>query len=519
MHILRNPVPWDRKTCAVGAENGIRRVFRIAQRVIAQLRNDLLRIVAGSVALRKTAQPPLPARIGRKLGCIALHFRHRHAAAELHPAGRFLRRAEGAGHGADVVDCAAELFGRHCQGKTVIRLQQNAPGLHQPLPDGAVGRLTEIAALGVLEMSAAGGQRQLHIRNRRAGQNTGMCFFLQVCQNQPLPVAVEDILAARAAENQPAASGQRLQKKMHLRIMAQRLKVPDAFHGGGNGLAVGNAAGIDRDLPAEAFRDQAFHDLKLNLSHELKLKLPELLVPCNVKLRLLLFQLAQLGQRRAHVALRRQIQTVSHDGIQKRTDPLRLCAEHIARTQRTQSGNRADLARRNLIHGLKTSAGILPELDDLLLHGLAAARRVGNRCADAQTAAGDLEPCQTAGLLVTGDLINTGGKRLRIDRRHGKAPQCLQKLPDARQVERRAKKAGEECLPPHQICDGCVAESSLFQIERQCPLVAQCDGFKILRLQTAFAQTLRRLRQKSGAIRTGQIHFIKEKKGRNLIPA
>ena len=88
----------------------------------------------------------------------------------------------------------------------VIGLQQYALCLHQPLPDSPVGCLTEIAALCVLEMRSSCGKRDFHIRNRRACQNSEMLFLLKVGEDQPLPVEIQLIRTAAAAELQPAAA-------------------------------------------------------------------------------------------------------------------------------------------------------------------------------------------------------------------------------------------------------------------------------------------------------------------------
>ena len=50
MHMLLHIVPADGIACAVRAENGIRRVGRVAFRVIPDFGNDTLRIAAWLIA-------------------------------------------------------------------------------------------------------------------------------------------------------------------------------------------------------------------------------------------------------------------------------------------------------------------------------------------------------------------------------------------------------------------------------------------------------------------------------------
>ena len=59
---------------------------------------------------------------------------------------------------------------------------------HQALPDGAVGRLPEVAALGVLEVGAARNEGDFHISQGCPDEHTQMLLFLKMRQHQPLPV-------------------------------------------------------------------------------------------------------------------------------------------------------------------------------------------------------------------------------------------------------------------------------------------------------------------------------------------
>ena len=58
---------------------------------------------------------------------------------------------------------------RHRQLKAHVRLKQHAFRLHQAVSDRAIGRLAEIAALGMLEVRAARNELDEDIRHRVAG--------------------------------------------------------------------------------------------------------------------------------------------------------------------------------------------------------------------------------------------------------------------------------------------------------------------------------------------------------------
>ena len=77
-----------------------------------------------------------------------------------------LRRFDGAAHVLEVGHRAADALGGHLETEVVIRLEQHIFRLHQALTHGTVRRLTEIAALGVLQMRAARDKCELHIRHR-----------------------------------------------------------------------------------------------------------------------------------------------------------------------------------------------------------------------------------------------------------------------------------------------------------------------------------------------------------------
>ena len=159
------------------------------------------------------------------------------------------------------------------QGKGADRLQQQALCLHQPLTHGTPCGLTEISALRVLQMGAASRQRNFHIGYGRTCKHAQMLLFLQMGQNQPLPVACQHVLPAGGFKHQPAAPGQGLQDQMHFGIVAQRLKVPHALYRVFYGLPVQNVPLVHVHGHAEALLHQTFQDLRLHRAHELHMNL------------------------------------------------------------------------------------------------------------------------------------------------------------------------------------------------------------------------------------------------------
>ena len=148
-------------------------------------------------------------------------------------------------HGVHVGNRPPRLFRRNLQRVFVIRFQKHTLRLHQPLPDCPVGCLPEVAPFGVLEVRPAGGKRNLHIGDGRAGQHPEMLFFLQMGKDQPLPVEIQFVCAAAAVKLHSAAPFSRFQQQMDLRVMPQRFKMADAFHCVRNGLTIEYPAGAE----------------------------------------------------------------------------------------------------------------------------------------------------------------------------------------------------------------------------------------------------------------------------------
>ena len=137
----------------------------------------------------------------------------------------------------------------------------------------------------------SGNQQYPQIREFGTGQHTHMTFFLQMRQDQPLPVTVQHVLAAQRGKLQSTAPLPGLQQQMYLRIMTQGFKMPDAFHRLRQSFLVYNASSIEFHFQTEALPQDIFEDFHLHLSHELHMDFLKLLHPHYVKLWVFLLKL------------------------------------------------------------------------------------------------------------------------------------------------------------------------------------------------------------------------------------
>ena len=244
VHVAAHLFPGHHEPGPMGAEDRIRRVVEVVFRLVANGRQHLVGVVAGAVAIQRQTQVPPAPRVAHHIHRVAAHRGGWGCAGQ---GGRLairsrLGRVEAAAHLLDVVHRTAYILGRKFQPEGVPRLQQlrfvDLRGHHQALPHGAVGRLPEVAALGVLEVGAARDEGDLHIGQRGTGQHTKVLFFFEMGQHQTLPVLVQHLFAAVGRKLHPAAAGQRFQLEVDFGIVAERLIVAHALDGLGDRLLI-----------------------------------------------------------------------------------------------------------------------------------------------------------------------------------------------------------------------------------------------------------------------------------------
>ena len=82
VHIIAHAIPRDDRARTMGAKHAVRRVVEVARGVVAERRDDLLRVVAGIIARNAARDAPAPAGVGCDLGGVIPHRGHRRAASE-----------------------------------------------------------------------------------------------------------------------------------------------------------------------------------------------------------------------------------------------------------------------------------------------------------------------------------------------------------------------------------------------------------------------------------------------------
>ena len=137
-----------------------------------------------------------------------------------------------------------------------------------------------------------------------------MLLFGKVTEDEVLPAAVETVVTAAAFKAQSHAAFCRLKGKMHLRVVAQRLEMPNALDGLFYRFPVHYAAGIYANVHVKALFYERGEHLGLHLTHELNVYLAQLLVPAYAKLRILVLEQAQLLERRLRVCGLGQVHAV-----------------------------------------------------------------------------------------------------------------------------------------------------------------------------------------------------------------
>jgi hypothetical protein len=123
----------------------------------------------------------------------------------------------------------------------------------------------------MLQMSLSRRKSDLHIRKAAAGEHPFVFPFSQMGQYKPLPVPVQYILAAGTGILHPTARLSRFQQEVHFRIMAQRLKVPHAFHRIFYRLFVYNISGAERDLHSKPLLNPPLQYFRLHFPHQFQL--------------------------------------------------------------------------------------------------------------------------------------------------------------------------------------------------------------------------------------------------------
>ena len=269
-------------TRSVRTEYGTAGIIRIRVAVVANGGDYLVVIVTRRVTLERALQPSLSARILNHLTLIVAHGGYRCRTGDNGAVLCGFGRIEVAVHTLNIGHRSSDALNGHLERELKYRLEDNALCRAQTITDCAVGCLTEISALGMLGVSLARCKNDLHIGYRRTRENTKMGFLGQMCKDKTLPVFVEAVLAALAANCNSAVAFCRLHDEVNLGVMAQRLKMSYSLNRVGDSFLINYISFIEIYLKTESVIYYSFEDLELNLTHQTELDFTELLVPDDV---------------------------------------------------------------------------------------------------------------------------------------------------------------------------------------------------------------------------------------------
>ena len=184
--------------------------------------------------------------------------------------------------------------------------------------------------------------------------------------HQPLPVAVQHILTAVTAYDKTAAPLAWFQQQMHLRIMAQRLKMPHTLHRITDGFFIDDISLVKLHLGLKPPGNEAFENLDLHLAHHLGMDLFQAAVPDDMQLWFFLFQHPQILQQPMDITALRRQHPVGKHRFQHRLHIIPLASQSLSGPGEGQSGHRADRSRQRFLQRLIPSAGIEADLIRLL---------------------------------------------------------------------------------------------------------------------------------------------------------
>ena len=122
----------------------------------------------------------------------------------------------------------------------------------------------------------------MDIRNRCSKQNATVFPFHEMGEHQPLPVPVQLILTAVGITDKSASGLSRLQKKMYLCIMTQRLLMSDSLYRlcvQCNGFFIKNSSLAKGDVDVISFLHDPFKNFNLYRSHHMRRQLLRMRIP------------------------------------------------------------------------------------------------------------------------------------------------------------------------------------------------------------------------------------------------
>ena len=243
MHVALHLVKRHDKASAMGTEDRGAWIQDVLIRVIAPGEDHLLRIMTAVIAAEAQGQTAQSLRVDHQLLMVVPHRHNRRSALEHCPLSLHLRSAEVCVHVREIRHRTADIVSRNVEREGIVRLQQDVLRLPESLAHRTVGRLTEIATLGMLVAGPSGHEGEANVGDRAAGEHTDMLPLLEMGQYETLPVDGERIGGAVGPELKTAAARERLQQKMHLGIVSERLEMAHTLDRCCNRFLVQDATG------------------------------------------------------------------------------------------------------------------------------------------------------------------------------------------------------------------------------------------------------------------------------------
>ena len=245
-------------------------------------------------------------------------------------------------------------------------------------------------------------------------------------------------------------------------------------------------------------------------------------LPQQVELGVFLLQLPQLGQGLGGVAALGQVYPVGHHRLQDGRLSFRLRSQGLANIGGGKTGDGRQLPGIHFLRGGEFVPGVQPQLHQLLLQRIPFPVGVAQILSHLQTAAGDLHPGQPGPSGIPGDFVHPGGKGASVFFLRGVSVQQGQQLLHARELQRRAKAAGEELPALDQPPQISIRHGAGGEVAFQQTFVAhgrRLGDFRFghAEVHTAGAQLLLQLGQQLFPICPGQVHFVDEQEYRHLV--
>ena len=148
--------------------------------------------------------------------------------------------------------CPTKVRVRDLQPESIPRFRQDILLLHQAMTQRPKGGLAEVADLGMLQVDFTRHQGNLHVGDGVSGKHAVVSPLRQMAEHQPLPIAIQSVLAHASFQHKALPRSPRFQQKMNFGIVPQGFKVAYSHHRGGDGLFINDTATAESHIQPKA---------------------------------------------------------------------------------------------------------------------------------------------------------------------------------------------------------------------------------------------------------------------------